>query len=275
MQRLFVIGSCVMGLLVASPETALAAKKSPAQKKAEVEAKAPEVKEEKAEAPNSEPHFIGYGARGGATFGGRSGGRALFFGGTHFFNDGYGFLGLEVAYTHAFNPNVEMSFGLRFYGWPTRIAAGVNAGYGFAPLVEAKYRFFESGSFHLAGTIGGLFAMTPVGMFGGMTIGITIDPGIAASYFFADNMELYLTFNMPVTPLFLPVPLVQIGFQPRLGFAYTLKPSGVGFFAAVDISPGFFAYGGFPSIENNLATPVVKPTFRVAVNTNLGVQYRF
>lgn len=257
----------------AAPKKAVAKKPEPADKPA-VEKPASDKPPDKEEA-SGDPNYVAYGARGGATFGGRSGLRALFFGGTHFFNDGYGFLGIEAAYIHGFSRDFEMGFGVRFSTWPQGIARGVNAGYGFAPGIDVKWRLVDSGSFHLAIAASALAAITPVGMFGGMTIGMTVEPAVLVSYFIRDNMELFGGFYIPVTPLFLPVPLVQIAFSPRVGFAYTLKSSGIGFFAAFDISPGFFAYGGFPTIENNLANPVVKPTFRVAINTNLGVQVRF
>lgn len=268
--------------VIALPRTAVAAPKKAAAKKpdptpsdkAAVEKPAADKPQEKEET-SSDPNYVAYGARGGATFGGRSGLRALFFGGTHFFNDGYGFLGIEAAYVHGFSRDFELGFGVRFSTWPQGIARGVNAGYGFAPGVDAKWRLVDTGSFHLAIATTALAAITPVGMFGGMTIGMTVEPAVVVSYFIRDNMELFGGFYIPITPLFLPVPLVQIAFSPRVGFAYTLKSSGIGFFAALDIAPGFFAYGGFPTIENNLANPVVKPTFRVAINTNLGVQVRF
>jgi hypothetical protein len=268
---------------LAFPSLALAAKKpkkddppkvekSEKAEKAEAKAEAPkesakvDARQTNRPVPLAHSNYDQWGTRGGAVLGGASGIRAQAFGGNHFYGDGYGFGGLEAVYFFRLNPAVDFGLGLRFAAYPL----------GVAPGLELRLKLVRAGAFHLAASLGAWAPLTFAGMYGGITIGAHVEPGILASYFFADNIEFIFGFLVPMTLhiIAFSFPVPEIGFAGRLGVVYTLKKSNIGFIFLHDIAPGFYTRGGFPRAGSSLATARATPAFDVGVNFMLGVQVK-
>jgi hypothetical protein len=210
--------------------------------------------------------YESYGTRGGATLEGNPGLRISVFGGNHFFGDGYGYGGFEAMYFFSPGKSVDLGLGVRFSGW----ALGV------APGAELRWRWVKHGPFHLGLSLAAFVPFTFRGMFGGITVGAHVEPGILGSYFFADNVEFIFGVLVPMTlhVVSFSFPVPQVGFAGRLGVAYTFKKSNVGLFFLHDIAPGFYSPGGFPRATTSLATARAVAAFGVAVNFMIGVQVK-
>jgi hypothetical protein len=113
-------------------------------------------------------------------------------------------------------------------------------GFGIAPGAQFRWRLFTSGQFQLA-LDASLYVPVSFAGYGQVVFGLSAEPGVMMSYFFKDNMELYFGLIVPISPWLAPVVLFQIGFDARVGFAYTLKKSNIGFFAGFDLQPGLYA----------------------------------
>ena len=207
--------------------------------------------------------YSSWGTRGGATLGEGNGARANIFFGNHAFNDGYGFAGVEGQYIWGLSQDMDLGVGGRLPFWPI----------GIAPGVEWRWRLFTSGPFQLALDAS---AWIPVSWYGYGSFGVSLEPGVAMSYFFRDNMELFFGGFLPVTPLFAPVVQFQMGFDARVGFAYTLKRQNIGFFANFDFAPGYYWYGtGGINIGGITVGNISTAGFGFGFNFLAGAQFRF
>lgn len=178
--------------------------------------------------------YLSWGTRGGATLGTGNGARADIFFGNHFWNDGFGYAGVEGQYIFGLSPDIDLGVGARLPFWP----------FGIAPGAQLRWRLFTAGQFQLA-LDASLHVPISFGGFGGIAFGISVEPGVMMSYFLKDNMELYFGLIVPVSPILAPNVIFQIGFDARVGFAYTLKKSNIGFFAGIDLAPGLYGSYGF------------------------------
>jgi hypothetical protein len=191
--------------------------------------------------------YNSWGTRGGATLGGGSGARAqLNFGGYGYGGGfgalgifgvgGYGYAGLEGAYIISLSPDMDVAVGGRLPFWP----------FGLAPGAQLRYRVMNQGNFQLAIDAGLYVPMyfAGVGVVGTFAIGVSLEPGVMASYFLKDNMEVYFGLIVPIglqTFTAFGASNFSLFFNMRGGFAYTLKKSNIGFYGNIDLVPGFFA----------------------------------
>jgi len=112
---------------------------------------------------------------------------------------------------------------------------------GLSPGALVRWSFIDDTRFHLAAVAGINVPM----MFNGFALGLSVEPGVLMSYFINDNVELFSGLLFAYAPLFtnqwgLPGS-GHAGFIGTLrnGLAYQITNSSVGFFAGFDLSAGY------------------------------------
>ena len=200
-----------------------------------------------------------WGLRGGATLGDGMAMRVQFSAGTPQ-NVNAGYLNLEAGMLFALSKSFDIGFNLRVPLF----------NFGVSPGLAVRVNLIGDTNFKLA-IVGNLqipFMFTP-----GFGVGLSVEPGIMASYFFSERTELYTGLMFAVQPIF-SNPWVpgsgHVGFSGlyRLGFAYTLSTSNTGFFINADVGGGVDPIRQL-IIVGNRATAVA---FNAALTT--GVQFK-
>jgi len=201
-----------------------------------------------------------WGMRGGASLGSGMGAYAEFKAGTAS-DVNNGFLNVNAGMLFALGRHFDIGFNLRVPMFNL----------GVSPGLAVRWELVEDKSFHLA-LVGNL--QVPMLFVPGFWLGLSIEPGIMASYFVNDRVELYGGVLFAVTPLFIN-PWVpgsgHVGFAGtfRAGIAYTLSSSNVGFYANIDVG------AGYQPVRRNilLGNTATGIAFNAALTA--GVQFKF
>jgi len=176
-------------------------------------------------------------------------------------NINQGIIGLEFGMLFALGEHFDLGFNLRAPLYS----------FGLSPGLALRWAFIDDVRFHLA-FVGNL--QVPMLYVPGFSVGLSVEPGIAMSYFFNENVELYSALMFIWSPLFKSawVPgSSNAGFAGlfRVGFAYQLTNSNLGFFTNFDLSGGYEPVRRFIVLGDRGTGLAYNATFTV------GVQYRF
>jgi hypothetical protein len=171
-----------------------------------------------------------WSTRGGATLGEGFALRVQVGGGTaNNINNGY--LNAEAGMLFALGKNFDIGFNLRVPMFQL----------GVSPGLAMRWQLVHDNAFHLS-LVGNL--QVPMIFVPGFWLGLSVEPGLMVSYFFNERTELYTGVYFIYSPLFINpwVPGTgHAGFAGlfRLGLAYTLSDTNVGFFANFDVGAGY------------------------------------
>jgi hypothetical protein len=172
-----------------------------------------------------------------------------------------GIINLEYGMLFALGSHFDLGFNLRAPLYSL----------GFSPGLALRWAFIDDVRFHLAFTANVQAAMLYVP---GFSVGLSVEPGLAMSYFFNENVELYSALMFIWSPLFRSAWLPgssNAGFAGlfRVGFAYQLTGSNLGFFTNFDLSGGYEPVRRFIVLGDRGTGLAYNAAFTV------GVQYRF
>jgi hypothetical protein len=180
-----------------------------------------------------------WGTRGGATLGGSNGVRFRLGGGGGVSR--YDNFGLEGFYILGLSEDMDLGVGGRIPVWP----------FGVSPGVNLRYRLLRHGKLQLALDASAFvsFNFAPIFLFQ-----VRLEPGVMASFFIQDNLELFFGLIIPVSAGwysngFAEGTVIEVAADARLGLAYTLEEHDIGLFAQADLMPGLSVtkgtYGNF------------------------------
>jgi hypothetical protein len=171
-----------------------------------------------------------WGLRGGATLREGIALRAQFSAGTaQNINNGY--LNAELGMLFAVGQHFDIGFNLRVPAFQL----------GVSPGIALRAELIDDGQFHMS-LVGNL--QVPMILYPGFWIGLSVEPGLMVSYFFSERTELYSGLLFVWSPLF-QNPWVagtgHMGFAGifRVGLAYTLGASNIGFYTNIDAGMGY------------------------------------
>lgn len=206
-------------------------------------------------------HYGSWGTRGGATLGEGNGVRGGILGGagTALANNypwgAYGNVGLEGYFILGLGADMDVALGARIPFWP----------FGIAPGANLRIRFIGGGSFQLALDASAYFAILFAPRFAFI---FSLEPGLMASYFVKDSLEVFFGLVVPVGFGVQALPgttaaLFTVGWDMRGGIAYTFKTINLGIYGQLDLVPNLWLVGAAPVAGN------------FACGMSAGVQWRF
>jgi hypothetical protein len=190
-----------------------------------------EVRTEKKRAAVESASVVPLSMRGGASLGN---GMAAFAGlnATTSRNVNNGFVNVQLGMLFAASDNFDIGFNLRVPMF----------GFGLSPGASMRYTALRDNRFAL-----GIVANLNVPMIfssPGTWVGLSVEPGLMASYFVNDNVEFFSGVLFTYAPLFMNPYVPGSGHATfmgtfRAGLAYQVTNSNVGFFANIDLSAGY------------------------------------
>jgi len=172
-----------------------------------------------------------------------------------------GVIGIDAGMLFSLAKELDIGFNLRIPMFNV----------GLSPGAAVRWAFIDDTRFHLA-LVGNL--QVPM-TFNGFALGLSVEPGVAMSYFVNENVELFTNLLFAYTPLFtnqwgLPGS-GHAGFLGTLrnGLAYQVTNSNIGFFAGLDLSAGYEPVRRFIFIGDR------GTGLAFNVGFSIGTQYRF
>ncbi len=251
-KRSLVLGCALAFAAVASaPRTSLAATTTAAKEDASATAK---EETRAASVANS------WSTRGGAALGSGTALR-VGFGASTQNNVNASYLNVDAGLIIAVGQHFDISINLRAPMYH----------FGVSPGVGLRAELIDDSAFHLSLVAN---VQVPMIFYPGFWLGLSVEPGFMASYFFSERTELYSGLVFIWSPLFMNpwVPGTgNMGFAGlfRLGLAYTLAAANVGFYGNIDVGAGYEPVRQFILLGNRGSG--------LAVNLGLtvGTQFKF
>ncbi len=202
-----------------------------------------------------------WGTRGGATLGE---GMALRVqvGGSTAQTIASGSLNVEATLLFALGRSFDLGVNLR---------GALLGQFGVSPGLAVRFNLVDDKIFHLS-LVGNL--QVPVIISPGVSVGLGVEPGLMVSYFFNERVELFSGLLFAYTPIFLNGQLPGSGHASfigtfRLGMAYTLSTSNMGFYVNADASAGYEPWRRFIMVGDRATG------FAVNLALVVGTQFKF
>ncbi|MCC6809270.1 MAG: hypothetical protein IT381_17715 [Deltaproteobacteria bacterium] len=202
-----------------------------------------------------------WGTLGGTTLGEGMALRAQIGGGS-MLNHNNGYLNLDAGLLIALGQSFDLVVDLKL---------PLLGNFGVIPAIGIRFNLVDDKVFHLAlvANVGVPIIFSP-----GVSVGLNVEPGLVVSYFFSERVELFSGLLFRYSPLFMSPFLTGSGHAAfhgifRLGLAYTLSSSNMGFFINGDAQAGYEPQRRFINIGDRASG--LSLNFAV----NAGTQFKF